>query len=86
MWIPVGDNRWDWTADADRHLLVLDGDAGMFGELHGQYLHRYRAPEQVDQEWPLTDAQHIDTALLDEPVESDEQAWQVLADAVAVTG
>jgi hypothetical protein len=81
MWITAGDNRWDWTADDDRHLMLLDPTTRLFAELHGQWVHRYRAPEPIDQEWPLTGAEHIDTVLRDDPIDSDEQGWTVLAEA-----
>ncbi|MEU5945145.1 hypothetical protein ABZ793_06230 [Micromonospora sp. NPDC047465] len=89
MWISVGDGRWDYTADEDRHLLFLDG--GVFAEYHGPveadgsaWVHRYQAAAEFDQSWPLNTAEHIDTVRLETAAESDEHAWAVLAQAVAV--
>ena len=77
MWDLVDDSRWSLPDDV-RHLLLLAD--GVLAELHGQTVHRYRAPEQIDDPaWPLADAAWIDTVVLDEPPATDEQGWDVLA-------
>ncbi|MER5703470.1 hypothetical protein ABT023_16215 [Micromonospora sp. NPDC002296] len=85
MWHAVGDpadRRWDWDADEDRHLMVLDN--GVFAEWHIQWVHKYRAPEQINEEWPLTDAVWFETIDHGAQVDSDEEAFALLVDAVAV--
>ncbi|RGC68415.1 hypothetical protein C5N14_13595 [Micromonospora sp. MW-13] len=81
MWIPVGDNRWDWDADDGRHLMVLvNGD---FREYFEGYVYWYRAPSgEFDANWPLTDARYFGTTGTDPVPESDDEAWSALADAV----
>lgn len=84
MWVSVGTNRWDWTADEDRHLLMYDG-IGAFSELHMGWVHWYRAAETGPgaDPWPLTGAwpyRTVELAAGDPP--SDEAGWQVLSDAL----
>lgn len=77
MWTVVSDTRWHLD-DEVRHLLLLAD--GVLAELHDQTVHRYRAPEQItDPVWPLADAAWIDTEVLEQPVTSDEQAWDIMA-------
>lgn len=79
-WIQAGADRWDWDADEDRHLLLHSG--GRLAELHGQWMHTYRAPESGLAEQPLDGAQHVATVEIASPITTDEQGWQLLADAV----
>lgn len=77
MWTVIADTRWQLD-DTVRHLL-LHAD-GVLVELHDQTAHRYRAPEDIaDPVWPLADATWIDTEVLESPVNSDEQAWDIMA-------
>lgn len=80
-WQNVGENRWDWTADDNRHLLLYGPDTGILAELHDQWLHKYKAPADLAEQ-PLDGAWHYETTELTDLVTSDEQAWTILAAAV----
>lgn len=76
-WDQVGEARWVYSPDEVRHQLLLA--SGVLHELHGQWLHRYRAPDPVAEQ-PLDGATYIDTAEFAEPrITTDEQGWAYLA-------
>jgi len=90
-WIQIEDGtgeRWDYVPGEptpDRHILRYNGDTRLFGELHRNVLHRYALPDglPVDPVWPLNEANWVDTVIVTDPIESDEQAWGILAEAIA---
>jgi hypothetical protein len=45
MWQQIETDRWTWTADQDRHLLLRHD--GVYVELHGNTLHRYVGGEGI---------------------------------------
>lgn len=81
-WQPVVDQsgRWEWTADADRHLLLAA--AGLLVELHDRTVHIYRPAaaieRAVDQRaaQPLDGAVHLSTREVDQVPDGDAVwAW-----------
>lgn len=57
-WQPVSENRWEWETpkvggdpNPPRHLLLAG--AHQFVELHGDVVHFYDKPEEIDPERPL---------------------------------
>lgn len=86
-WVQLTDTRWHLPDDPDLHLLLLDptaGTAGLFAELHGAWRHLYTVTGEVDPVEPLlTNTWPIGTVELPAAPASDEEGWQLLADAIA---
>lgn len=83
-WQPVGPDRWDYDEDDPERHLMLNGN-GVLAELHGQWLHKYQAPASINAAAPLDGADYVSTRELRDPITTDEQGWQLLADAVKET-
>lgn len=87
-WDQIDDERWNYLPaepTPDRHLLRYGVETGRFAEMHRDNVHLYQQPENtpVDPVWPLTEATHIRTDRLETEPATDEQAWEILAQAVA---
>lgn len=82
-WVQLADDRWHLPDDPDRHLLLHDSAAGLFGELHGAWRHLYEVTGPMDPAEPLTNTWPISTVELPAAPASDDEGWQVLADAIA---
>jgi hypothetical protein len=76
MWQEIGDGRWTWTGDDERHLLLHDGDRLV--ELHDRTAHVYTAGE-VDRASPLDRAVHRRTVAVDLDAVDDGKVWLAMA-------
>jgi hypothetical protein len=73
-WVSRGEDRWEWLADDDLHLLARAGERMV--ELHGQTVHEYRlGPSGLFPLEPLGGTEYVGTSYVTTPFAGADEAW-----------